>query len=422
MLSMKFIVDNIELIREKIATKKVALDLDGLMQNIQALKELQQKADSLKFERNTKSKMIGEYKRAKKDVGPVMDAMKELSQSIKELDAEMSKLDEAIQAVCQWIPNLPHDSVPLGKSEDDNVEIRKWGELPEFDFEQIKPHWELGEAHDMIDLKAGVKISAAGFPVFKGAGARLTRALLNFMIDFHVDKHGYTEVWPPYLVNRNTLFGTGQLPKLEEDMYHCGQEDMFLIPTAEVPLTNIHKNEIMTCELPLKYTAWTPCFRREAGSYGKDTRGIIRVHQFDKVEMVKFVKPEDSYDELELLLQNAEDILQALKLPYRVLSLCTADLSFAAAKCYDLEVYAAGVGKYLEVSSCSNFEDFQARRAGIRFRRSAEQKPEYVHTLNGSGLALPRTIIAIMENYQQEDGSIRVPEVLVPYMGTELIR
>jgi seryl-tRNA synthetase len=312
--------------------------------------------------------------------------------------------------------------VPVGRTEDDNVVVRHWGEKPAFDFRPV-PHWDIGEALDLIDFRRASVIAGSNFSLFKGQGARLVRALVAFMLDVHTRTHGYTEVWPPSLANRDSMAGTGQLPKLEEDMYLCNVDDFFLIPTAEVPLTNLHRGEILEGDLlPLCYTAYSPCFRREAGSYGKETRGLNRVHQFDKVELVKFVEPATSYDELENLVGNAEAVLRALGLHYRVNLLCTGELSFAAAKCYDLEVWSPGQERWLEVSSCSNFEDFQARRAGIRYRPSEGGKSRYVHTLNGSGVALPRTIIAIMETYQTADGKLRVPEALVPFMdGVEVI-
>jgi seryl-tRNA synthetase len=321
-----------------------------------------------------------------------------------------------------WIPNLPHPSVPIGRTEDDNQVVRVWGEKPEFNFEPV-PHWDIGEALRIFDFQRGSAVAGSNFALFRGSGARLVRALIAFMLEIHTRQHGYTEVWPPSLSNRTCMTGTGQLPKLEEDMYRCDLDDFFLIPTAEVPLTNLHRDDIIDgARLPIRYTAYSPCFRREAGSYGKHTRGLNRVHQFDKVELVKFVVPETSYDELEGLVGDAEEVLQALGLHYRVNLLCTGELSFAAAKCYDLEVWSPAQNKWLEVSSCSNFEDFQARRAGIRYRPAPGEKARFVHTLNGSGVALPRTIVAILETYQTGDGRVKIPEALVPYMnGTEII-
>jgi seryl-tRNA synthetase len=348
--------------------------------------------------------------------------MKDAGDRIKALDDELKAIEEQLYQLQIRIPNLPHESVPLGKSSEDNVVLKTWGAIPAFEFTP-KNHLELNENLKLIDFAGGAKIAGAFFVNFSGKGAKLARALINFMLDLHVDKHGYQEMFPPVVVNRQAMFGTGQLPKLEDDMYRIEADDLFLIPTAEVPITNLLANETLRGEdLPIYYTGYTPCFRREAGAYGKDTKGLMRLHQFDKVEMVKFTKPETSYDEHEKLLQNAEEVLQLLGLPYRVLLLCSGDMSFAAAKCYDLEVWAPGVKKWLEVSSCSNFEDFQARRANIRFRREGGGKLEYVHTLNASGLALPRTIIAIMENYQTDEGTVIVPEVLRKYVGCEILK
>jgi seryl-tRNA synthetase len=334
----------------------------------------------------------------------------------------LKSLEENIEKLMLWIPNVHHPSVPVGRGEEDNKVVRAWGEKPQFDFEPLM-HWDIAEALGIVDFKRGSTISQSNFVVFKGMGARLVRAIIGFMLDLHTKKHGYEEVWPPALVNRASMMGTGQLPKLEEDMYHCNVDDLFLIPTAEVPLTNLHRDEILDgADLPVYYTAYTPCFRREAGSYGKDTRGLNRVHQFDKVELVKFVAPETSYDELEKLVKDAEEVLQAFGLHYRVNLLCTGELSFSASKCYDLEAWSPAQKKWLEVSSCSNFEDFQARRMGVRYRPAPGEKARLVHTLNGSGVALPRTIIAILETYQTKDGRVRVPEVLVPYMdGAEVV-
>ncbi len=363
---------------------------------------------------------IAELKKAGQDASDVIKEMRELAEKIKKQSDALRDIENQIYEIQIRIPNIPHETVPVG-SEKDNIEIKTWGEIPEKDFKPL-PHYEIAEKHNIIDFNRASRMSGSFFVSYRGLGAKLERALINFMLDLHVEKHGYTEVFPPFVVKRDTMFGTGQLPKLEEDMYRTEPDDLFLIPTAEVPVTNLHRDETLSGdELPVKYTAYTPCFRREAGAYGKDTRGLMRIHQFDKVEMVKFVKPEVSYEELESLLQNAEEVLQLLGLPYRVLILATGDLSFAAAKCYDIEVWAQGIEKWLEVSSCSNFEDFQARRANIRLRRKKGDKLEYPHTLNGSGLALPRTVIAILENYQQKDGSIIIPEVLKKYMGVDRI-
>jgi seryl-tRNA synthetase len=343
--------------------------------------------------------------------------MRAVGKHIKEYDEQLKTVGAKLENLLLWIPNVPHESVPVGRGEEDNKVVRVWGGPPEFDFKPLA-HWDIAEALDIIDFKRGALISASNFVVFKGAGARLARAIINFMLDLHTTKHGYREISPPALVNRASMTGTGQLPKLEVDMYHCSTDDLFLIPTAEVPLTNLHRDEILDGgKMPIYYTAYTPCFRREAGSYGKDTRGLNRVHQFDKVELVKFVAAETSYQELEKLVADAEEVLQAFGLHYRVNLLCTGELSFSASKCYDLEAWSPGQQKWLEVSSCSNFEDFQARRMGLRYRPAAGERVRYAHTLNGSGVALPRTIIAILETYQTKDGKVRVPEVLVPYMG-----
>jgi len=341
--------------------------------------------------------------------------MKPVSQKIVDLETKVEDISQKIAKITYIIPNIPDKSIPIGGPENNKI-VKSWGKNPNFDFNP-KSHIELAEALDIICFGIAAKITGSNFILYKGLGARLERALINFMLDMHTKKHGYTEIFPPFLVNRRSMTGTGQLPKLEEDMYRLKDEDLFLIPTAEVPVTNIHSGDVLEeKDLPVRYTAYSACFRREAGSYGKDTRGLIRVHQFDKVELVKFVKPEGSSDELEKLLNDAEEVLQALELPYRVVMLAAGDISFAAAKCYDIELYAAGTDAYLEVSSCSLFTDFQARRANIRYRDKNTKKPNFVHTLNGSGVALPRLVVAIMENYQNKDGSINIPKALVPYM------
>ncbi len=416
MLDQKFVRQNPDVIRRAIENKGEKVDLDRFLKLDQEHRELLARADALKHERNVVSKQIGALRQKGREAEEGMARMKEVSQQIKDLDARGKALEEELHQIAMAFPNIPHPSVPVGRDDGDNVEIRSWGQTPSFDFQPL-PHWEIGERLGILDLKASSKVSGSGFLLLKGLGALLERALISFMLDVHIQQHGYQEVWPPFLVNRKSMEGTGQLPKLSEDMYLCQQDDLFLIPTAEVPLTNLHREEILHGEdLPLNYVAYSACFRREAGSYGKETRGISRVHQFDKVELVKFVRPERSYQELEVLLGHAEKILQFLNLPYRVRVLCTGDLSFAAAKCYDIEVWAAGQEKFLEVSSCSNFGDFQARRCGIRYRESPGTKVEYVHTLNGSGVALPRTVIAILENYQTSSGQVVIPEVLRSYM------
>lgn len=423
MLDLKFIRDNPDTVRTMLKQRKMDAPLDQLINADRKWRELMGEAESLRSYQNSVSKKIAELKKSKSDASEQIAEMRQVSQKIKELNENAQVKKSEVDEILVNIPNMPHSSTPVGNSEADNIEVKRWGGLPTFDFEP-KPHWELAEALDIIDFKRGAKVAGSNFVLFKGIGAKLERALINFMLDLHVSQHGYTEVSPPFVANRSTMTGTGQLPKFEEDMYRCDRDeanesgDLFLIPTAEVPVTNIFADEYLDGRnLPINYTAYTPCFRREAGSYGRDTRGLVRVHQFDKVEMVKFTLPETSYDEHERLLTNAEDVVKALELPYRVVTLCTADLGFAAAKCYDIEVWTAAEEKYLEISSCSNFEDFQARRANIRFRRDPGAKPEFVHTLNASGLALPRVVIAILENYQQADGSIRIPEVLTPYMG-----
>ncbi|HFE52123.1 MAG TPA: serine--tRNA ligase [Bacteroidetes bacterium] len=422
MLDLKFIRENPDLVRWAIRSKREKADLDRLLELDEQRRKLLAEVEALKHKRNVVSQEIAAKKKAGEDASDVIREMQGVAERIKALDDQLKAVEKAIYEIQIWIPNVPHSSVPEGADERDNVEVRRWGEIPEMDFEP-RPHWEIAERLGLVDFARGSKISGSFFVSFRGAGARLERALINFMIDLHVQKHGYTEIWPPAVVRRETMFGTGQLPKLEEDMYRIEQDDLFLIPTAEVPVTNLHREEVLDgTDLPLKYVAYTPCFRREAGSYGRDTRGLIRIHQFDKVEMVNFVEPETSYDRLEGLVAEAEEVLQLLGLPYRVVELCTGELSFAAAKCYDLEVWAPGVKKYLEVSSCSNFEDFQARRANIRFRPKEGGKTRYVHTLNGSGLALPRTVIAILENYQTDEGTVVVPEVLRDYVGADVLK
>ena len=374
-------------------------------------------SESLKNKRNTVSEEIAVKKRNKENADDLIAEMKGVSEKIKELDEQIRQVEEELDLLLLTLPNVPHESVPVGKSEEDNVPIRHWGEPKDFSFEP-KAHWDLATELDILDFEGAAKVTGSRFVFYKGLGARLERALIQFMLDLHVDQHGYVEIMPPYMVNRASMTGTGQLPKFEEDAFKVAGTDYFLIPTAEVPVTNYHREEILPGEaLPIQYTAYSACFRSEAGSAGRDTRGLIRQHQFNKVELVKFVKPEDSYDALESLTANAEKVLQLLGLPYRVLSLCTGDIGFSSAKTYDLEVWLPSYGTYREISSCSNFEDFQARRANIRFRREAKAKPEFVHTLNGSGLAVGRTVSAILENYQQEDGSVVIPEVLRPYMG-----
>ncbi len=421
MLDLKFIRENPELVRKAIQDKGDKAHLDALLALDVKRREIIGEVESARAQQNKVTLQIAEMKKAKQDAAAVIAEMRAVSGRIKELDEQLRDAEEKIYQIQIRIPNIPHTSVPVGDPSHNQV-IRQWGEIPTQDFKPL-PHYEIAEKLGLVDFTRTSRMSGASFVGYRGLGARLERALINFMLDLHIEKHGYTEVSTPFVTKRDSMFGTGQLPKLEEDMYHIPLDDLFLIPTAEVPVTNLHREEVLDGEeLPIYYTAYTPCFRREAGAYGKDTRGLVRIHQFDKVEMVKFVKPETSYEEHEKLTANAEEVLQLLGLPYRVVSLATGDLSFAAAKCYDLEVYAMGMEKWLEVSSCSNFEDFQARRANIRFRPFKGAKPEYVHTLNGSGLALPRTVIAILENYQTDEGTVMVPAVLRKYMGVDVIR
>ncbi len=417
MLDMRLLKDNPDYLREAAKLKNVTVDVDKAVALDTRRREILLTKEGLQNERNRVSKEIAMRKKAGEDTLGLQTEMKSVGQQIADLEEEERGIKTELEAIMLAIPNHPAADAPVGVDAEANVQVASWGQIPEFDFEP-KPHWELCEKLDMLDLKRGVKIAGAGFILYKGMGARLERALYNFFLDFHTTRHGYTEWFPPFLVNRESMIGTGQIPKLEEDMYHCDKDDdLFLIPTAEVPITNIHRDEILDLDqLPLKYCAYSACFRREAGAAGKDTRGLLRVHQFNKVELVKFCRAEDSWDEHEKLRLDVEAILQALNLPYRVLNLSTGDMSFAAAKCYDFEVWSAGVGKWLEASSCSNFTDYQARRANIRYR-GEDKKPVMAHTLNASGVALPRTVTAIIENNQRADGSIAIPEVLWPYMG-----
>ncbi|SEG63076.1 serine--tRNA ligase [Paenibacillus sp. UNC499MF] len=423
---------DIKLIRTDIETVQTAMKNRGGKQLEEVTRiaeldvkrrELLQEVEQLKNRRNTVSQEVAMRKKAKEDADDLIAEMKGVGDRIKELDEELRTLEVELNHLLLSIPNVPHESVPVGASEEDNIEVRRNGEVPAFGFE-AKAHWDLATDLGILDFEAAGKVTGSRFVFYKGLGARLERALMNFMMDLHSTEHGYEEMLPPYIVNRDSLTGTGQLPKFEEDVFHIENSEYFLIPTAEVPVTNYHRDDILAAEqLPRKFVAFSACFRSEAGAAGRDTRGLIRQHQFNKVELVKLVKPEDSYQELEELTQNAERVLQLLKLPYRVLTLCTGDIGFTSAKTYDLEVWLPSSEAYREISSCSNFEDFQARRANIRFRRDAKAKPEFVHTLNGSGLAIGRTVAAILENYQQEDGSVTVPEVLVPYMnGVTVLR
>jgi len=416
MLDLKFIRENPDKVKVGLATKRITVDIDGLLQLDISRRQLFVKIDELKAKKNAANDEITRLIKEKNDPKPTIASMKTIAAEIDALEPQVKVLDEQILNILLFIPNIPHDSVPKGGPEANQI-VNSWGDKPVFDFKP-KTHIEIAESLDIIDFKRGTKLSGSNFILYKDLGARLERALYNFMLDLHTSQHGYREMAPPVVVNTATMTATGQLPKMKDDMYHLEGDDLYLIPTAEVPVTNIHRDEMLNEEdLPLYYTAYTTCFRREAGSYGKDTRGLVRIHQFDKVELVKFVKPEGSYQELESLLGNARRVFEILKIPYRVLSLATGDLSFAAAKCYDIEVYAAGLDKWLEASSCSNFEDFQARRGNISYKGKDGKKKGFVHTLNGSGVALPRTVVAILENYQTAEGEVIIPEALRPYMG-----
>lgn len=422
MLDLKFIRDNADLVRRGIRNKHAQVDIDGILALDEQRRDLLKKIEQLKHERNQASEEVNRLRKAGEDTAKLIDSTRQAGQQIKELDEELKAVEGRLADALDRIPNLPQESVPVGKSAEDNVVVKAWGKIPEFDF-PISDHLEIGERLDILDFARGSKVTGRGFPVYKGMGARLERALINFMLDLHTSEHGFTEIFPPFLANRASMRGTGQLPKMEEDMYLCEKDDLFLIPTAEVSVTNLHRDEILNAEeLPVKYCAYSACFRREAGSWGKDTRGFLRLHQFNKVELVKYTLPEESDKELELLLQNACRVLERLGIPYRVVELCSGDLSFAAARCYDIEVWSPAEKKWLEASSCSNFEDFQARRMNVRFRRNSNARPEFVHTLNGSGLATSRLMVALLEVNQREDGSIMVPEALRKYTGFNLLK
>jgi len=422
MLDAKYIREHIDEVRERLSRRGQTLSLDQFVLIDSERRKAIQEWERLRALQKKVSDEVSKRKREGRDASELISEMKKVSQEVKDLDRVVEEKERALQEFLLVIPNLPHSSVPKGIDSSENEEVRRWGEIPQFDFEP-KPHWDIGEELGILDFKTGAKIAGARFTLYWDLGAKLERALINFMLDLHTREHGYQEVLPPFMVNRTTMTGTGQLPKFEEELFKIEGLEYFLIPTAEVPVTNIHQDEVLEeSVLPLYYTAYTPCFRKEAGSYGKDTRGLIRQHQFNKVELVKFSKPESSYEELEKLLSNAEEVLKRLKLPYRVVTLCTGDLGFSASKTYDIEVWLPGQNTFKEISSCSNFEDFQARRAKIRYRVSGKSKTEYVHTLNGSGLAVGRTLVAILENYQQADGSVIIPEVLRPYLyGVERI-
>lgn len=423
MLSLKFIRENLDKVRKALQNRGIE---ENLLDEIISLDEerrlLITEVEALKHRRNTTSSQIGQLKKEGKDIAELSQQMQEVGEKIKALDEKVREREDKLNKGLLLIPNIPHQSVPVGETSEDNQTVKVWREPTKFSFEP-KPHFEIGEKLGILDFEASAKMTGTRFVLYKGLGARLERALINFMLDLHTKEHSYKEILPPFMVNSGAMTGTGQLPKFKEDLFKCENTDYYLVPTAEVPLTNIHREEILRGEdLPLYYTAYTPCFRAEAGAYGKDTKGLIRQHQFNKVELVKFTRPEDSYLELESLLENAESVLQKLELPYRVVVLCSGDLGFGASKTYDIEVWMPASGGYREISSCSNFEDFQARRASIRFKRDNKAKPEFVHTLNGSGLAVGRTVVALLENYQLYDGRVAIPKVLQSYMdGREII-
>ncbi|QXE19296.1 serine--tRNA ligase [Clostridium sp. 001] len=420
MLDLKRIRNNPEEVKKQLSNRGEDFD-PATIDEVIALDEKRRKilveVEALKNKRNQDSSQIAKMKRNGENADDLVAEMKHVSDNIKQYDTELSELNGKIEYIMLRIPNIPNPAVPEGKSDEDNVEIRKWSEPTKFEFKP-KAHWDIGTDLDILDFERGGKVSGSRFTFYKGLGAKLERAIITYYLDFHTEKHGYTEILPPYMVNRTSMTGTGQLPKFEEDAFRISNNDYFLIPTAEVPVTNFHRDEVLKGEdLPLKYVAYSACFRAEAGSAGRDTRGIIRQHQFNKVEMVKFTRPEESYDELEKLTNDAEDVLKGLKIPYRVVRICKGDLGFTAALKYDIEVWMPSYNRYVEISSCSNFEDFQARRANIKYKETPKDKPRYVHTLNGSGVAIGRTVAAILENYQQEDGSVIIPEILRPYMG-----
>ena len=417
MLDVKFLREDLTRVKARLATRGTEIDWDEFVSIDQQRRDALARIEKLKERKNRLSGEIGKVKKSGGDATVLMREVEEVSATIRKGEEPLAEIEARFENFMLTVPNLPEASVPVGRSAAENREVRRWGDPPPFDF-PAKNHWDIGEELGILDFTRAAKIAGARFALYKDAGARLERALINFMIDLHTQRHGYREVLPPFLVNRDAMTGTGQLPKFEEDLFRVSEPDFFLIPTAEVPVTNIHREEILEREqLPILYVAYTPCFRREAGSYGQDVRGLIRQHQFNKVELVKFTEPEHSYEELEKLVADAETVLQQLQLPYRVVELCTGDLGFVAAKTYDLEVWLPGQSAFREISSCSNFEDFQARRAQIRYRKETKGKPIFVHTLNGSGLAVGRTFVAVLENYQQKDGRVVIPEVLRPYMG-----
>jgi seryl-tRNA synthetase len=423
MLDVRLLRDHLDEVKARMATRGASVDWDEFQRIDRERREALAGIERLKERKNRLSGEIGKLRKSGGDAGALMKEGEAVSEAIRQAEGPLAQLEERFQRFMLTIPNLPHASVAIGKDESENREVRRWGEPPQLDF-AAKNHWDIGEELGILDFERAAKVAGARFALYRGAGARLERALINFMLELHTAEHGYVEMLPPAIANRAALVGTGQLPKFEEDLFRLVQGDYFLIPTAEVPLTNLHRDEILEREmLPIKYVAYTPCFRSEAGSYGKDVRGLIRQHQFNKVEMVKLAEPESSYDEIETMVRNAEEVLRRLKIAYRVVELCTGDMGFGSAKTYDVEVWLPGQNAYREISSCSNCEDFQARRANIRYRREKKDRPRFVHTLNGSGLAVGRTLVAVLENYQQNDGSVVIPDVLRPYMGgMEIIR
>lgn len=423
MLDLKFIRENPEVVKKGLELRgDKSVDIGELLKMDEERRDIIQTVEKWKHERNACSQQVAQYKKEKQNADDLIAKTRDISKQIKDMDKTLIEIENRIKIQLDWIPNLPHKSTPIGKNETENVVVNAWGKMPEFDF-PIQDHLEIGERLGLFDFKRGGKISGSGFPVYTNLGARLERSLINFMLDLHTGEHDYIEIFPPFMVTSESLYSTGQLPKAADDMYYMEKDNMYMIPTAEVPVTNLHRDEILSMDqLPKYYAAYSACFRREAGSWGKDTRGLLRLHQFNKVELVKFVLPEKSYEEHEKLLDNAKKVLELMNLPYRVLSLCSGDLSFHAAKCYDLELWSPAEESWLEVSSCSNFEDFQARRSNIRFRREPKSKPEFVHTLNASGVATPRLMVALLENNQTDEGSVMVPEPLRKYFGDSLIK
>jgi seryl-tRNA synthetase len=422
MLDIKFVRDNLEKVQTALQNRHSKMNLSGFKELEKKRRTILGEVEVLKNQRNTVSKQISEMKKNKENADNLVGEMRKVGEQISAFDNDLKEVELGLREIMLNIPNVPNDDVPVGKDENDNPEVRKWGEPKQYDFIP-KPHWEIGEDLDILDAERAAKVTGARFTFYKGMGARLERSVINFMMDLHANKHGYTEMLAPYIANKASMIGTGQLPKFAEDMFKLEGLDYYLVPTAEVPTTNYHRDEILDGNtLPEKYTSYTACFRSEAGSAGRDTRGLIRQHQFNKVELIKFVKPEDSWNELETMTDDAEDVLRILGLPHHVVLLCTGDMGFTSAKTYDIEVWLPSAGMYREISSCSNTLDYQARRANIKFRRDAKSKPEFVHTLNGSGLAVGRTVAAILENYQQADGSVIVPEALRPYMGIDVIK